>query len=140
MDLGPGGTAIVHDYKGRTVTAGARWADRQQLQVALYLLAVRELLGHEPVAGLYQPLAGKRLDPRGLVRAGVPGGYVRTDVVDRDAFAASLEEARALAVRTIAELRAGRIRPCPDRCSPKGCRYPGICRAGEGDGAGEVAA
>jgi ATP-dependent helicase/DNAse subunit B len=134
VDVGPGGTAIVHDYKGRTVTAGARWADRQQLQVALYLLAVRELLGHEPVAGLYQPLAGKRLDPRGLVRAGVPGGYVRTDVVDGDAFAASLEEARALAIRTIAELRAGRIRPCPERCTPKGCRYPGICRAGEGEG------
>src|SRR4051812_3947200 len=44
VDVAPGGGAVVHDYKGRVVTAGARWADQGQLQVALYLLAVRELL------------------------------------------------------------------------------------------------
>ena len=132
VDVGPGGAAVVHDYKGRAVTAGARWADQGQLQVALYLLAVRELLGHAPVAGLYQPLAGKKLDPRGLVREGVPGRYVRTDVVDDAAFDATLEEVRAVAAGVVTDLRAGRIRPCPERCSSRGCRYPGICRAGEG--------
>ena len=30
-----------------------------------------------------------------------------------------------------ATMRAGRIRPCPSRCSPNGCAYPGICRAAE---------
>ena len=44
---------------------------------------------------------------------------------------ATLEEARELAVRTAGDLRAGRLRPCPERCSSRGCRYPGICRAGE---------
>jgi ATP-dependent helicase/DNAse subunit B len=131
VDAGPGGTAVVRDYKGRTAFGAGKWADEQQLQVALYLLAVRDLLGLEPVAGLYQPLVGRRLAPRGLVRDDVPGRYTRTDVVDADAFGAALEEARELAARAAADLRAGRIRPCPERCSNRGCRYPGICRAGE---------
>jgi RecB family exonuclease len=131
VDVGPDGTAIVRDYKGRTVVGGVKWADELQLQVALYLLAVRALLGLEPVAGLYQPLAGRKLGARGLVREDLPGNYTRTDVVDADVFAATLEDARLLAARTAADLRAGRIRPCPERCSSRGCRYPAICRAGE---------
>ena len=39
--------------------------------------------------------------------------------------------ARELAQRTAAELHAGRIAPCPERCSSRGCRHPAICRAGE---------
>ena len=74
--------------------------DEQQLQVALYLLAVRELLGLEPVAALYQPLVGARLAARGLVRDDAPGRYTRTDVVDADGFDAALEHARELAERT----------------------------------------
>jgi ATP-dependent helicase/DNAse subunit B len=131
VDTGPGGEAIVRDYKGRVVVAGAKWGDELQLQVALYLLAVREHLGLEPVAGLYQPLAGRRLAARGLVRSGAPGSYTRTDVVDDAAFDAALDEARELAARTAADLHAGRLRPCPERCSSRGCRYPAICRAGE---------
>ena len=131
VDVGPGDTAIVRDYKGRTVVGGVKWADELQLQVALYLLAVRDLLGLEPVAGLYQPLAGGKLGARGLVRDDVPGRYTRTDRVDPDGFAAGLEAARELAVRTAADLHAGRLRPCLERCSSRGCRYPGICRAGE---------
>jgi len=131
VDVGPGGAAIVRDYKGRSVVGGVKWADELQLQVALYLLAVRDLLGLEPVAGLYQPLAGRKLAPRGLVRDDVPGAYTRTDVVDPGAFEAALDEARELAVRTAADLHSGRIEPCPERCSSRGCRYPGICRAGE---------
>jgi hypothetical protein len=131
VDIGPGGAAIVRDYKGRSVVGGVKWADELQLQVALYLLAVRDLLGLEPVAGLYQPLAGRTLGARGLVRDDVPGAYTRTDVVGADAFAVALEDARELAAGTAAELHAGRLRPCPERCSSRGCRYPGICRAGE---------
>jgi RecB family exonuclease len=131
IDVGPGGTAVVRDYKGRTAFGAAKWLDEQQLQVALYLLAVRELLGLEPVAGVYQPLVGRRLAARGLVRDDVPGRYTRTDLVDAGAFEAALAEARALAARTAAELHAGAIRPCQERCSSRGCRYPAICRAGE---------
>jgi hypothetical protein len=131
VDVGPGRAAVVRDYKGRNVVGGGKWADELQLQVALYLLAVRELLDLEPVAGLYQPLVGRKLGARGLVRDDVPGRYTRTDLFDADAFATALEDARALATRTAADLHAGRIRPCPERCSNRGCRYPGICRAGE---------
>ena len=131
IDVGPGGEAIVRDYKGRTVHAGARWTEDQRLQVALYALAVRELLGLQPVAGLYQPLAGRELRPRGLVRDDVEGDYVRTDRVSEEEFESALSAARDLARTTAAALRAGRIRPCPQRCSgDRGCAYPTICRAG----------
>ena len=63
----PGGDrAIVRDYKSgsaRPDYQGARWQSERRLQVALYMLAVRDLLGLEPVAGLYQPLSGNDLRP-----------------------------------------------------------------------------
>ena len=51
--------------------------------------------------------------------------------MDDEGFDAALEAARELAERTAADLHAGRIAPCPERCSSRGCRYPGICRAAE---------
>ena len=131
VDVGPGGAAIVRDYKGRTVVGGVKWADELQLQVALYLLAVRELLGHEPVAGLYQPLAGRKLGARGLVRDDVPGSYTRTDVVDGDAFAARSRPRASSPRAPRPTCTPAGCAPCPERCSSRGCRYPGICRAGE---------
>ena len=59
IDVDAAGRAVVRDYKGRVVNAGARWAQDRRLQVALYALAVRELLELEPVGALYQPV-GKR--------------------------------------------------------------------------------
>ena len=81
VDVGPGGEAIVRDYKGATAPPGAGWAEGGSLQVALYMLAARELLGLEPVGGLYQALWARDPRPRGLVRDDVPGKYVATDVV-----------------------------------------------------------
>jgi RecB family exonuclease len=125
-----GRSAIVRDYKGRTVHPAARWERERRLQVALYLLAVRELLGLEPAAGIYQPLAGPQLQARGLVREGVGGQWVRTDVADDAGFEAMLEEARARAVETARAMRAGEARPCPELCGYNGtCAYPTICRA-----------
>ncbi len=71
VDVDPedGRRAIVRDYKSgsaRPEQQGARWQADRQLQVALYMLAVRELLGLEPVGGLYQPLGGGDLRPRGV--------------------------------------------------------------------------
>ena len=54
------------------VARGARWSADRQLQVALYMLAVRELLGLEPVAGFYQPLGGDDLRARGVFLDGTP--------------------------------------------------------------------
>jgi len=125
-----GGRAVVRDYKGKTVSAGARWAQDGRLQAALYALAVRERLGLDVVGALYQPIGRTDQRPRGLVRDDVPGGYVNGDVVEADELDAGLDAAREVALRAAADLRAGRIRPCPQRCGYDGsCAYPGICRS-----------
>ena len=137
IDVDPAGRALVRDYKGRTVSAGARWARDRRLQVALYALAVRDLLGLETVGALYQPVGHKDVRARGLVRNDVPGSYVNGDVVDGETLDAALEEARDIAATAAADIRAGRLRACPDSCLPSGgCAYPAICRAGEGAPAG----
>jgi RecB family exonuclease len=127
-----GGRAIVYDYKGKTATAGARWVPDRKLQMGLYLLAVRECLGLEPVAGLYQPLGAERSTPRGMSVDGADPGQelVGTDLVGPDAFEAALAEVLALAAAAAAELRAGRLEARPDTCGWKGggCQYPSICR------------
>jgi hypothetical protein len=97
------------------------------------MLAVQQLLGLRAVAGLYQPLSG---DPRarGLVldeAADRVGGCVRNDVKDPDEFAAALAGAEATAAALAERLSAGELRACPATCSPKGCAFPGICRAGQ---------
>jgi RecB family exonuclease len=133
IDVDARGRALVVDYKGRTVSAGARWAQDRKLQAALYALAARELLGLEPAGALYQPVGHRDVRPRGLVREGLPGRYVNGDVVEDEAFESVLAEAREIATTAAADIRGGRIRACPSSCSWLGdCAYPGICRAGEG--------
>ncbi len=131
IDVDGAGGAIVRDYKGASVTPGARWATDGSLQAGLYALAVRERLGLEPLAALYQPLTGPDLRPRGLVRKGTPGRYVNGDAVDSATFEATLEQLRESAREAARALRAGEVAACPGRCSTRGCAYPGICRAGE---------
>ena len=124
-----GNRAIVRDYKGRTVHAGARWAEDGRIQAALYALAVRERLGVEIVGALYQPIGTADQRPRGVVRDDVPGRYVNGDVSDGATLEARLQDSRAIAAQAAADLRAGRIKPCPDRCGYQGgCAHPGICR------------
>jgi len=126
-----GSRAIVRDYKGKTVHPGARWAEDARIQAALYALAVREQLGVEIVGALYQPIGTADQRPRGIVRDDVPGRYVNGDVGDAELLEERLQAAREIAARAAAELREGKIRPCPDRCGYNGgCAHPGICRAG----------
>ncbi len=70
-----GSEAIVYDYKGKEGYAVTCWERDRRLQMGLYLLAVRELLGLDPVGGLYQPL-GDRKDttPRGALLKGADPG------------------------------------------------------------------
>ena len=118
----------MRDYKGRTVHAGARWAQDGNVQAALYALAVREQLGYDVAGALYQPIGRADQRPRGFVRDDVPGRYVNGDVVD--SLEAGLEASRAVAAAAAEALRAGRITPCPDRCGWQGgCAHPGICRS-----------
>ena len=56
---------VIWDYKsGREVHSAADIENDWRLQIPLYILAVRELVGVEPVAGLYRALAGERAGPR----------------------------------------------------------------------------
>ena len=124
--------AVVRDYKGRVVAGGGAWAAEGKLQVALYALAVRERLGVDPVAAVYQPVGARDPRPRGVVRDDLPGAWVGTDRMPAAGVDAALEEARAAAHAAALALRAGRITACPERCSPRGCAHPEICRAAEG--------
>jgi ATP-dependent helicase/DNAse subunit B len=136
VDVDPAGSrrAIVRDYKStsaRPEHQGARWEADRQLQVALYMIVVRELLGLEPVAGLYQPLGGGDLRPRGVFLEGTPigSGVVANDAREQPELDAVLAAAEERAVALAMELRSGRLAPCPQTCSRDGCRYPGICWA-----------
>jgi ATP-dependent helicase/DNAse subunit B len=136
VDVDPdrSGRALVRDYKSaskRPEQQGARWSTDRRLQVALYMIAVRELLGLDPVAGLYQPLGGGDLRPRGVFLKGAPIGsrVLANDGRDREELEAVLDDARTRAVSLAARLRSGVLEPCPETCSRDGCRYPGICRS-----------
>jgi ATP-dependent helicase/DNAse subunit B len=134
VDVDGAGRAIVRDYKSGTTRSdypAARWSADRRLQVALYMLVVRELLGLEPVGGFYQPLRGDSLRARGIFREGIDVG---TGVVGKDArepeqLEAELDDAAARAVELALALRAGELQPCPQTCSRNGCSYPGICRS-----------
>jgi RecB family exonuclease len=136
VDVDPvsGRRAIVRDYKSgarRDEWQGARWTTDSQLQVALYMLAVRQLMGLDPVAGLYQPLGGNDLRGRGvyLKDIGLGDRLVATDAREPDELAEALSEASARAIELADSLRRGRVEPCPQTCSRQGCAYPGICRS-----------
>jgi ATP-dependent helicase/DNAse subunit B len=129
------GKAVVRDYKsGRKAWPVARWQEDRRLQVALYMLAVRELMQLEPVGGFYVPLAGNDARPRGVVESGyedqVGAGVFDNDVKDRAEIDALLDDARAQVGALAAEMRGGALSPCPDTCSFRGgCSYPSICRS-----------
>ncbi|MBV9607774.1 MAG: exodeoxyribonuclease V subunit gamma [Solirubrobacterales bacterium] len=134
VDADADGHAVVRDYKSgsaRPEHQGARWQTDRQLQVALYMIAVRQLLGLEPVAGFYQPLGGGDLRARGVFLKGAAPGerLVGNDGRDPEELKELLEEARGRALALAARLRAGSLEPCPATCSRDGCSYPGICRA-----------
>jgi len=131
IDRGPGGQALVYDYKGRRATEAGRWVADRKWQVALYLLAARDVLGLEPVGGLYQPLGAKDLRPRGLLRedADPELHVVAGDRRDDAAFQEVLDAVVAAALAAARELRAGALEPRPASCAWEGgCSYPAICR------------
>jgi RecB family exonuclease len=128
------GRAIVRDYKSGAPAANwpaARWRLDRRLQVALYMLVVRELADLDPVAGIYQPLRGDDLRARGAVLEGVALG---SEMHDRDVRSAAelhaeLDDAARRASELAARLRAGDVTPCPSTCSRSGCLHPTICRS-----------
>ncbi len=138
IDRGSDGrSAIVRDYKtGKSVASADKFTDKGTLQIQLYMRAVREVLGLEPVGGLYQPLGATRPDdrrPRGIVRAEDERtkelGIVRSDRRDGDAFEHALAAAEETALGAARAMRAGEIDrdPLCGQC-PKYCTYQPICR------------
>ena len=94
------------------------------------MLAVRELLSLAPVAGLYQPLSGQKLGPRGVYERGVDVGsrVTERDARDPEELDEVLADAARRAIEIAGRLRRGELEPCPETCGRDGCRYPGICR------------
>jgi ATP-dependent helicase/DNAse subunit B len=134
VDIDLNGHALVRDYKSGTTRQeypAARWNPERRLQVALYMLVVRELVGVEPVGGFYQPLRGDDLRARGMFVKGTPVGsaVVANDARDPDELAAELDDAASRAIALATALRGGQLTPCPQTCSRDGCSYPAICRS-----------
>jgi len=133
IDVDPfGARGIVQDYKSGKHAHSAREIERElRLQVPLYMLVLRDLVGLEPLGGLYRPLAGTRR-ARGLVRAEEAetlAGYVATDYLDEEAFWNVVESARTTAGALAERIREGDVRhdPLGGEC-PSWCDLWPICR------------
>jgi ATP-dependent helicase/DNAse subunit B len=136
---GPSPAGLVQDYKLAANVPPARNLEREgKLQLQLYMLALRDLWGIEPLGGVYRPLGGrgpKERRPRGPLKgderdaalAGMPA--VRGDLLDADEFEAVLESARGRAIELVRGMRDGFIdrNPLRDTC-PRWCRFQAICR------------
>ena len=126
-----GGQAVVYDYKGRNVSPAAKWVEGANVQVALYMRAVEELLGLEAVGGFYQPLSGADLRARGVLdrESGVEIECVRGETREHTEVRELLEEAVAVAREAAAQAGRGELEPRPKTCAYRGgCMYPTICR------------
>ncbi len=125
IDLDPhSASGIVQDYKsGKSVHSAAQIESELRLQIPLYMLVLRDLVGIEPLGGLYRALAGER-KARGVLRAGeeTVAGLNRNDYLDDEAFWALTEKARDHA-RGFGE----RIRQGDVHHDPKGGECPSWC-------------
>jgi RecB family exonuclease len=125
---------IVWDYKsGKTAFSAAKIDSELRLQIPLYMLVLRDLVGIEPLGGLYRALAGER-EARGLLRAsarddGVPG-LQNNDYRDEEEFWAQIERATEHARGFVERIRAGDVRhdPLGDAGCPSWCDLAPICR------------
>jgi hypothetical protein len=125
---------IVWDYKsGKTAFSAAKIDSELRLQIPLYMLVLRDLVGIEPLGGLYRALAGEG-DARGLLRAsaredGIPG-FQRNDYRDEDEFWAQIDRAVEHARGFVDRVRAGDVRhdPLGDAGCPTWCDLAPLCR------------
>ena len=133
IDVDPfGARGIVQDYKSGKHAHSAREIESElRLQIPLYVLVLRDLVGLEPLGGIYRPLAGERR-PRGIVRAAeeetLPG-YVRNDYLDEESFWAQVDRARETAGALAQRIRGGDVRHDPrgGDC-PAWCDLWSMCR------------
>jgi ATP-dependent helicase/DNAse subunit B len=124
---------IVQDYKsGKVAHSAAKIESELRLQIPLYMLVLRDLVGIEPLGGLYRALAGRR-EARGLLRAearedGVPGFQSR-DYLDESEFWQQIDLAGERARAIVERVRAGDVRhdPRTGDC-PSWCDLAPMCR------------
>jgi ATP-dependent helicase/DNAse subunit B len=124
---------IVVDYKsGKSAHSALEIEKELRLQIPLYMLVLRDLVGIEPLGGVYRPLGGDR-KARGLLRSearedALPG-FVRTDYLDEEDFWARVEGARATAHRLAERIRGGDVEHDPKGGScPSWCDLWTVCR------------
>ncbi len=126
IDVDPFSTrGIVQDYKSGEAFSAARIESGRRLQMPLYLLALRDLLGIEPLGGLYRSLSGDR-EARGMLRDGARAdlpGLARADYLDEEQFWGQIEVAAERSRDAVRRMRDGDVRhdpregDCPSWCS-----------------------
>jgi ATP-dependent helicase/DNAse subunit B len=127
IDLDPmSARGIVQDYKSGSGAHSAREIETLgKLQIPLYVLALRDLVGIEPLGGLYRALSGPR-EARGLLRETAAGDGLpelkKPDYLDEDAFWGAVDAAVERARDSVGRAREGDVRhdprggTCPTWC------------------------
>jgi len=126
-----GSMAVVQDYKGRNTSPAAKWLAGGELQVALYMRAVEQLLGAQSVGGFYQPLSGRDLRARGVLarEAEIELECLAADRWEGADVRALLDAAATAAREAAVQARDGELHARPASCAwGGGCSYPTICR------------
>lgn len=128
--------AVVIDYKSGSTSGYShmKFEEKGIIQIPLYMMAVREIWGLNPVGGEYYSLKGSERrglylgQCRDLLDAGCD--TTSTDFVDDETFAERLQMAEKMAIAAIKGIRAGRFPRDPvkgiETCS--WCDFQGICR------------
>jgi ATP-dependent helicase/DNAse subunit B len=135
IDVDPfSASGIVQDYKSGKGSHSARQIDAEQrLQVPLYMLVLRDLVGIEPLGGVYRALSGSR-GARGMLRAeareDLPG-FAERDYLDETTFWEQVERARGRALTAATRIRRGDLAHDPrgGEC-PSWCDLWTMCRVG----------
>ncbi len=135
IDLDPfSARGIVWDYKsGKTAFSAAKIDSELRLQIPLYMLVLRDVVGIEPLGGLYRALAGEGA-ARGLLRSsarddGVPG-FQKNDYRDEDEFWGQIDRAAEHARGFVGRIRSGDVAhdPLGDAGCPSWCDLAPMCR------------
>jgi ATP-dependent helicase/nuclease subunit B len=113
VDTDGQGHALVMDYKRSSGATAAQMISQGKVQLPLYLRAVEIGLGLRPVGGIYRVL--RKPENRGLARRDLVSreGLVSTDLLDEQAFEATMAGALGLAAEAVAGMRAGAIECAP---------------------------